>query len=396
MTAPATRRPPWLLALALVAVSINLRAVIASVPPLVDTIEADLHLSSAWSGALTTLPVLCMGLFAPLAARLGRRVGPAGAVQLATVGVVVGCLLRLAGAEIWTLYVGTFVAGVGIAIAGTLLPSLVKELFPPQRAGLVTGLYMLSMMGGAALSSALAVPFSHWLGSWEASLASWSLLGLVGALAWLPVSARERTQRATFAPPDDPHRLPWRHLTAWAVAAYLGVQSWQFYSSLAWVAPSYVAHGWAPSLAGYLLAAFTLAQLVSGLVGPVLTDRVRDRRLLLLPVGLLGTVGMSGLAFAPEAAPWAWVVILGLGQGAAFSLGLVLLVDYAETPSASGRLAAMCFFVSYTVASFGPATMGAVRDAASGFHTVWLALLCLMAVQLGLALLLGPHRDRIA
>jgi hypothetical protein len=37
-----------------------------------------------------------------------------------------------------------------------------------------------------------------------------------------------------------------------------------------------------------------------------------------------------------------------------------------------------------------------VRDAASGFHTVWLALLCLMAVQLGLALLLGPHRDRIA
>jgi CP family cyanate transporter-like MFS transporter len=395
VNAPSARRPLWLLALALVAVSVNLRAVIASVPPLVDTIEADLHLSSAWSGALTTLPVLCMGLFAPLAARLGRRIGAAGAVQLAVVAVAIGSLLRLAGAEVWALYLGTFVAGVGIALAGTLLPSLVKELFPPRRAGLVTGLYMFSMMGGAALSSALSVPFSHWLGSWEASLASWSVLGFLGALAWLPVSARERRHRAALPLVDNPRRLPWRHLSAWAVAAYLAVQSWQFYSSLAWVAPSYVAHGWAPSSAGYLLSAFTLAQLVSGLLGPVLTDRVRDRRFLLLPVGLLGTVGMAGLAFAPEAAPWVWVVILGLGQGAAFSLGLVLLVDYAETPSGSGRLAAMCFFVSYTIASFGPATMGAVRDATGGFHATWLALLFVMAVQLGLALLLRPTLTRV-
>jgi cyanate permease len=65
------------------------------------------------------------------------------------------------------------VYGVGIAIGGTLLPGLVKELFPPQRAGLVTGLYMFAMMGGATASSALAVPLRDRLGSWEGSLASW-------------------------------------------------------------------------------------------------------------------------------------------------------------------------------------------------------------------------------
>lgn len=68
--------------------------------------------------------------------------GPArrrGAVELAIVCVAIGLGLRLAGGATWPLYAGTFVAGVGIAIGGTLLPGLVKELFPPARAGLVTG-----------------------------------------------------------------------------------------------------------------------------------------------------------------------------------------------------------------------------------------------------------------
>ena len=384
----------WPLALALVAVGVNLRSTIAAVPPLVDTIEADLGLSSLWSGVLTTLPVLCMGVFAPLAARLAHRIGPAAAVQLAVLSVTIGVAARLAGSHRSALYAGTVLAGIGLAVAGTLLPSLIKQLFPPGRAGLVTGLYMFSMMGGAALSAALSVPLARWLGSWQASLASWAVLGLVGALAWLPLAGRERRERVR-GDLDEPHRLPWTHPTAWLVAGYLAVQSWQFYSSLAWVAPSYVAHGWTPTSAGYLLSGFTLAQLVSGLVGPALTDRVHDRRILLIASGFLGVLGMAGLTFAPEGAPWLWVALLGLGQGAAFSLGLVLLVDYARTPAGSGRLAAMCFFVGYLLASFGPATMGALRDLTGGFHATWLALLCLMAVQIGLAALLRPTLRRV-
>lgn len=394
MTSTTGRTRTWPLALALIAVGINLRSTIAAVPPLVDTIEADLGLSSFWSGVLTTLPVLCMGIFAPLAARLARRLGPAMSVQLAALAVAVGVAARVAGSHPSALYAGTFLAGIGLAVAGTLLPSLIKQLFPAGRVGLVTGLYMLSMMGGAALSAALSVPLARWLGSWQASLASWTVLALVGVLAWLPVAGRERRDRAT-TPPDESRRLPWLHPTAWLVAGYLGVQSWQFYSSLAWVAPSYVAHGWSQDSAGYLLSAFTLAQLVSGLVGPALTDRVRDRRFLLVPTGVLGTIGMAGLTFAPNGAPWVWVVLLGLGQGAAFSLGLVLLVDYARTPAASGRLAAMCFFVGYLLASIGPATMGALRDLTGGFHATWLALLCLMSVQLALAALLRPTLTRV-
>lgn len=385
--------PMWVMAAALLAVAANLRSVMAGVPPLVEAITRDLHLSNAAAGALTTLPVLCMGLFAPVAQWLGARIGPVQSVLVATVCVCVGTFARLWGSQVAILYAATFVAGVGIAVAGALLPRLVKALFPAERSGTITGLYMFAMMGGATASAALAVPLADRLGSWQASLASWSVLGVVGAAAWAPFTLT--TQRRLPAPPPaDRVALPWRHPTAVLLAAYLTVQSWEFYSSLAWVSPTYVAQGWARAQAGYLLSAFSLAQLVSGLLGPLLADRVRDRRVLLAPLAGLATAGMLGLLLAPAAAPWLWVVILGLGQGGAFSVGLVLLVDYAASPAASGRLTAMSFLVSYSLASVGPFAMGAVRDVSGGFAAVWAVLSAIMALQVTLAMLLRPGLAR--
>jgi CP family cyanate transporter-like MFS transporter len=393
--------------LALVAVSANLRAAIASVPPLARTIAEDLDLSNAWIGAVTTLPVLCMGLLAPAAQKLGARIGAAASVQLAMVAVLLGVLLRWNGDQLWALYGGTFVAGFGIAIAGTLLPRLVKAIFPPERTGTVTGLYMLAMMGGAAAASALSVPLAARFGSWQGSLASWGLLAAIGALGWMPVAARISKYKAANPVAVTTHGLPWAHPTAWLVAAYLAVQSWQFYSSLAWIAPSFIAQGWDPTTAGYLLSAFSGAQLVSGLVGPVLTDRVHDHRALLVPAALLGLLGMLGLLLAPGTASaadpggasagvaWAVVVVLGLGQGAAFSLALVLLVDYADTPAGSGRLTAMTFFVSYTVASFGPTVTGALRDLTGSFQAIWLLMAILMLVQIALATQMKPGLAKV-
>lgn len=390
-----TLPPIWLMAFSLVAVSANLRVAIASVPPLAKTIAADLDLSHAWIGAVTTLPVLCMGLMAPTAQRMGARLGAAVSIQIAMIAVFAGVLLRWWGDQLWALYAGTLVAGLGIAVAGTLLPRLVKAVFPPERTGAVTGLYMFALMGGAAASSASSVPLAARFGSWQGSLASWSMLAAVGALAWVPVALRHSRYQAANPDAATSHGLPWRHRTAWLVAAYLAIQSWQFYSSLAWIAPSYVARGWDPTTAGYLLSAFGGAQLISGLLGPVLTDRIHDHRVLLMPAAGLGLVGMLALLVAPDAAAWVWVCVLGLGQGAAFSLALVLLMDYAQTPAGSGRLTAMAFFVSYTIASFGPTVTGALRDLTGDFQVIWLLMALMMLVQMALAMQMRPDLPKV-
>ena len=387
----------WAVVAALVLVAANLRTLMASLPPLAEAVRADLGLSSAWMGVLTTVPVLCMGLLAPVANQVARRVGSARSIASGIAIVLSGLVLRGAGGEaVWALYAGTFLAGTGIALAGTLLPGIVKAVFPPRRAGLGTGLTMFSMMGGAAVASAAAVPLATALGGWSRSLLAWAAVALVGMLAWVPVTrAVHHHTLPDEAPEDVSHALPWASATAWLLAGYLTCQSWQFYSALAWLAPTYETHGWSARDAGLLMAVFTGSQLVSGLVAPTLIDRVPDARVLLVAAGVLGGLGQVGVWLAPDSAPWLWAVLLGAGQGAAFALGLVLLVRYAATPRDSARLTAMAFLVSYSVAAFGPAAMGAVEDTTGGFAWVW-ALLALVAVpQLALAVRLRPDLQRV-
>ncbi|MEO7267884.1 MAG: MFS transporter [Knoellia sp.] len=382
-----------LIVIGVVAVALSMRTLMTSLPPLLPQIREDLGLSSVWLGVLTTLPVLCMGLLAPAAARLGLRLGVARCISIAMVAVAVGNLVRGFGHDVAALYLGTLCAGAGIALAGTLLPGMVKSSFPAGRAGLATGLQMFAMMGGAAVAAAITVPLSAALGDWNLSLAFWGLVALVGAAVWAPVDvSMHRGGDHDRHPPDLSHRLPWRSRTAWLVAAFLAVQSWQFYSTLAWLSPTYVGHGWDAQDAGLLLSVFTGAQFVSGLVAPAITDRVGDWRIPLVGAGLCGLAGQTGVWTAPDAAPWLWAVLLGTAQGASFAVGLVLLVRYAVSPAAAARFTAMAFLISYTVASMGPTTMGAVRDLTGDYSAIWLVLALLMLVQLAATMTLKPSR----
>lgn len=381
----------------IVLVAANLRTLMASLPPLGETIRADLGLSNAWMGVLTTVPVLCMGLLAPVANRVGRRLGPATAVGYGVALVLAGLTLRgIGGGQVWALYAGTFVAGSGIALAGTLLPGIVKSVFHARRSGLGTGLTMMSMMGLAGIASALSVPLATVLGGWAGSLLAWTPLALLALVVWVPVARTVRGHvEAASGPAASSHALPWASATAWVLAGYLACQSWQFYSSLAWLAPTYEAHGWSPADAGLLMSLFTGAQLVSGLLAPTLLDRFHDPRVLLFGATTLGAFGEVGVWLAQDTAPWVWALLLGAGQGACFALGLGLLVRYAATARDSARLTAMAFLVSYTIASAGPATGGAVRDATGSYSWIWALLAVVALPQLLAVRRLRPDAARV-
>jgi CP family cyanate transporter-like MFS transporter len=382
--------PPFLLGSALVLVAVNLRTTVASLPPLLGTVERDLGLSGAGAGLLTALPLLCMAWVAPTAHRLAHRFGREATVLGAVTLVCVGNATRAAGGSAALLFAGTFVAGVGIAIGGVVLPAIVKQFFP-RHAGAATAGYLVAMMLGATVAAALAVPLERLLRSWQASLAAWALPAVVAAAAWLPVSRRvnEREPREQV----ERGRLPWRSRPAWLLGGFLCMQSSLAYAYLAWLAPAYQAHGWSASAAGALLGASNLAQLAAALALPTLADRWIDRRPPLLGALACTVIGAGWLFAVPSTWPWVAVWVLGLGLGGGFSLAMVLLVDYAAHPAASSRLTAMVFLVSYTAAAGAPVLVGALRDATDGF-TVPFALLAVLAVaELALATRLGPwHR----
>jgi CP family cyanate transporter-like MFS transporter len=385
----------WVIVVALIAVAANLRPALAGVPPLVPEIQAELHLSNAWLGVLTLLPVLCMGVFAPVAHWASTNWGSAPVVMTATLLLTIGSAMRLFGSNVFVLYVATLVVGIGIAVVGTLLPRLVKTLFPPERVGLVTGVYMLAIMVGATIGAGMSEPLAAALGSWEESLAAWSVLGVLGLVAWAPLATVVWRHRVEVTALSVGTALPWRSRTAWVISAYLVTQSFAFYSTLAWLAPSYVKLGWEADDAGYLLSAFTAVQIVAGLLMPIVSDRVRDLRVLLIPATAAAAIGLIGVGVAPTAAPWFWAALIGFGQGSAFALALVLLVRFAATPHASGGLSAMGFLVGYGVASVGPLAMGAIRDASGAFEAVWIVLGALMLPQLVICVALRPRLRKV-
>ena len=390
---PGRRRPGGgALAAALVLVALTLRPAIASVPPVLPDIQRDLGLSGTAAGLLTALPVVCLGLFAPVAARLAARFGVDRAVAWAVVVLGVGTVARATGG-VAGLFAATLVAGAGLAVGGALLPGIVKAHFPEDRAATVTGLYTTGLAGGALLAAALTVPLRNLLGgSWAPALAVWALPAVAALVVWRQVAAVVGPDRQAGERASPRGRLPWRSGLAWRVTLYTGLQSLLFYASLTWLSPLYQAHGWSAERAGALLAVFSLAQLVATLGLPVLADRTGDRRpWIALSVGAC-TTGLLAVAVAPLAAPWLAAAVIGFGAGGQFAMALTLLVDVAADPAASRRLSGMAFLVGYLLAAAGPAAVGGLYDATGGFTAAFLALtgIGVVTLALGVSVRRGP------
>jgi CP family cyanate transporter-like MFS transporter len=366
----------------LVLVALNLRPAIASVPPVLPDIQRDLGLSGTGAGVLTALPVLCLGLFAPAAAWLAGRFGVDRVVAWALVVLGAGTLARAVGSAA-VLFAATFLAGIGLAVGGALLPGIVKADFPADRAATVTGMYTTGLAGGALLAAALTVPLRNLFGgSWAPALAVWALPAAAALVVWRKVAGHAGAPAEPAPPPAG--RPPWRSGLAWRVTLYTGLQSLLFYAALTWLSPLYRAYGWSAERAGLLLAVFSLTQLVAALGLPALADRTGDRRpWIALAVGAC-TAGLLTVAVAPLAAPWLAAAVIGFGTGGQFAMALTLLVDTAADPAASRRLSGMAFLVGYLLAAAGPAAVGILHDATGGFTEAFLALTVIGVVTLAL------------
>ena len=174
----------------IVLLALNLRTLVASLPPLLTDMRADLGLSAFAAGLLTALPVLGFGAFAPLAPRLTRRVS----IERVLLGcalltaVAAACGARAAGAAVRGVRAGRARGRARAGGAARLHPPA-----PPEMTGMLTGAYSMSLTLGAALAAALAVPLEEALGSWEASLAAWAVPALIAAVVWLPAARRPGT-----------------------------------------------------------------------------------------------------------------------------------------------------------------------------------------------------------
>lgn len=378
---PVVLQRPWLLLLGLVLVALNLRPALSSMAPVLGQVSEGLGLNASQAGLLTTLPVLCLGLFAPLAPILARRFGSERVILGILLTLALGILVRSALGAVG-VFVGSLLAGASIGIIGVLLPGIVKRDFP-QHAGTLTGVYTMALCLGAAMAAGATVPLSqHFDGSWALGLGFWMIPALLAMLVWLP-QARQGHGLHKVA-----YRVRglWRDPLAWQVTLYMGLQSSLAYIVFGWLPSILIGRGLSPTEAGLVLSGSVIVQLISSLGAPWLATRGKDQRLAIVIVMLVTLAGLFGCLYAHIDGLWGWAVLLGLGQGGTFALALTLIVLRSKDAHVAANLSSMAQGVGYTLASMGPFAVGLVHDITGGWAAVgWIfAVLGIGAIVFGL------------
>ena len=385
-----------LLTVGIMVLAINLRAAITSLPPVFPELSAALHLSSASIAVLAAVPVLCFGLFSGVAAPLSRGFGEERVLLGALLLLAAGLLLRGA-APGSMLFPGTVLAGGAIALMNVLLPSLIKRR-RPEHAGVLIGAYLLMLGAGAVVASLIAVPVfraaatAHPGSSWpvQLTLGLWALPAVAAAVVWLP-----QVRYHTKPGPTAGHRgrvALRRHALAWQVAAFMGLQSLNYYATLSWLPTLLQDRGVTAAAAGGLLALMNGGNAIAAMAMPMVAHRARDQRLLVAATVLAIAVGLTGTLFAPAGSAVGWMLLLGLGQGSSLGLAIFFTAARAPDPMVAASLSGFAQSTGYLIAAAGPLGVGFLHRATGGWTVPVLALLGAVGLQFWAGWLAGRAR----
>ncbi|TVZ87575.1 CP family cyanate transporter-like MFS transporter [Aeribacillus composti] len=378
-----------LLIVGIIFAAFNLRPAITSVGPLIGYIREDLGISNGVAGLLTTIPLIVFAVLSPLAPKFASRYGNETAIFAGLVVLLAGMIIRTFGAMIGLL-LGTVLIGVGIAIGNVLLPGIVKERFP-DKIGLMTSVYSTAMGMLAGIASGLAIPLSEGLKfGWKNALLFWAILAIVAICLWFPlISGKQRSAKPPIEHISNGFLL--QSPLAWQVTFFMGLQSFLFYSMVAWLPEILQADGLSASTAGWMLFLVQIAGLPATFVAPALSDKYADQRRIVAVLGAIYLAGLVGLLYGgPLLLIVFWIILIGIGQGA--SIGLVLALFGLRTRSSeqASALSGMAQSIGYLLAAFGPILIGVLYDKT---HS-WVAPILLFIAVCVLMIIAGLNAGR--
>jgi CP family cyanate transporter-like MFS transporter len=367
------------LGVSLVLIAFNLRPLFSSASALLPEIRSELGLSALGASLLTTLPVVCLGAFSPLAPKLAQRIGAERALLGVLLLLALGTAMR-GLSSIPLLFFGSALAGACIAVGNVLLPGLVKRDFA-DRAALMTGFYTMALCAGAAGAAGFTLPLEKAFGgSMAAALAVWALPALIVGLIWLPqvLSTKSQVKRSGFSVEGL-----WRDRLAWQVTLFMGLQSALAYCIFGWLVPILRERGLDGVTAGAIVSVSVMVQAASCLVAPQIAVRGKDQRVINAALCCIAVVALLGLLFAPLSTVWFWAVLQGVGQGGLIAAAMTTIVLRSRDQHVAAHLSGMAQCVGYLLAAIGPLIVGLIRSWTGSF--AWCAVL-FVAIGTGAAI----------
>lgn len=378
--------------LAVVFIAIVLRPPVASMGPLLQEIQGSLGVGAELIGLLAAAPVLCFGLGAFASPWLVSKVGVNHAMLYVLIVLTAASALRMV-LGYPGLLIGTIGAGLSIAIANVLLPTVVRIQFP-NRVALVTGVYTTLLAVSASLAASIAVPSSALFGGWNPALAIWILPAVIAILLWLP---QIRGHEAHVAQPAETaaeeKAAVIRSPISWAIVGFFGIQSLGFYALLGWMPSALTSIGVSAQAAGNYLGFASAIGIPSGLLISSLLGKFKSLAWWAAGTSALTLTGniiftqvlqtrdTNSLIFA--------CVLIGLGMSATFPISLSLISSRASTAAQTTQLSAMAQGWGYLLAAVGSFTVGFVANLVGAYALSFLIITILTLIQTAIGFYAG-------
>ncbi|MGE6600404.1 MFS transporter [Lysinibacillus sp. FSL M8-0216] len=384
----------WTVSLILVVISIffvalNMRPAVTGIGPLYNVLMTNLQVSNTSMSFLTSIPVFCMGLFAPIAVPFQRKLGTKLAIVLLMVILIFANGLRFFQESYLLLVVTSFAAGLAIAMIGPILNAFIKKKFP-QRFTIVIGIYSFGIGVGATLSAALTVSFYQYFDNqWTVALGMWALLAMVALILWSWAIPKEQGADGEELAKNEPARNPWVTGRAWSILLYFGLQTSLFFSMMSWLTPLLQDKGMTIKDASMMLTFMSIVQMIGNIAVPMLMEKWTNRLAWAVALGCLGLIGFTLLWLLSGIYLWLAVLIIGIVLSGLFPIGLLLPLDEARNDQEANSWSSMVFSGGFMLSAIIPVLIGVCYDM-TGNHT-WTYVIFL-ALMLGIIATTGLLR----
>ena len=357
-------KPRHMLALLTVlSIAFVLRPAVAQIGPILSQIQDGLGVTNTELATLTAVPVLCFGFGAFTSPALVRRFGINRSMVYLLVILLVAVAVR-PYLGFYGLLVGSTIAGLAIAVANVLLPSIVRERFS-DKVVVMTTAYTTVLAASASFAAAISFP-SAAFGGWQFSLAIWALPTLIAVVLSFSLLMSSEAPAVTS---NEDHSNQWRAIWSspitWWVTALFGLQSLGFYALLAWLPTVAIAAGVDPAGAGVLLSLMTIVGVpVRFFLAPLL-NRWFNQSVEGVLISLMTAAGMGLMIFE------LWipaVILIGIGQASSFPLSLSLISTKAKTMELTTILSSVVQGVGYLIAAAGTFLFGWLGSASGDWQ----------------------------
>jgi len=349
-----------------------------SLPAYLPVVIEEAGLSGTQAGILAGAVPLT---YIPLALFSGLVIDRIGAVRGIAAGLVVfgvAQAARSAASGFPSLLASTLLLGVGATAITFGLPKLVSVLFPAERTGTPSSVYLVGASAGTASAFALGRPVvGPALGGWR-PLFLWSGLVSVGyAAVWLlavraaDVEWREPEEETGFTPDSlgrDVRAVlfhPQLRLVVAVGTMYLLVA----HGMQGWLPTVLESRGLSPDLAGQTTSLLVAANVVGVLTVPPLSDRLGARRSAVMACGAIACAGVLGVTVGGTGVlAGAGVVATGFGVGGLSPLVRAIPAELDGIgPELTGAAVGLIFAVGEVGGFLGPVLLGSLRDLTGSF-----------------------------